>query len=120
MEYVNIRGQLEYKNVHGFNIKLTKHFFEFSLLIGWNSVDELLQSRLRNDLSRFAKRFGKAIYLPSICEVDVLLLMDKGGTWENLLTVLNEELGVPKTSLNEMLESMERRDKFPGYYIEYF
>lgn len=121
-ERINIHGQLEFQTVHGFNIELGKHFFEFDILIGWYTLleDEQLQNRLRQDLRRFAKSFGPAIYLPADCKVDVLYYLKEELSWEDVVGALNQELGKPKKSLKELLECIEGEEERCGYYIELF
>lgn len=121
-ERINIHGQLEFQSIHGFNIKLGRHFLEFDILIGWYTFleDERLQSRLRKDLSRFTKRFGPAIYLPDDCKVDVLYFLKKELSWEDVVKALNQELGKPKKSLKELLECIEGNGDRCGYYVELF
>ncbi|MGG4143822.1 hypothetical protein ABEW34_11860 [Paenibacillus algorifonticola] len=121
-ECMSISGQLEFLNVHGFDIQLGAHFFIFDIIIGWYTLleDERLQNRLRRDLSRFGKRFGPAIYLPSDCKVDPLYNMRMERSWEETVNELNQQLGSPKKTLKELLACIEGRRERCGYYVELF
>ncbi|MFC4305962.1 hypothetical protein [Cohnella boryungensis] len=121
-ECIQIHGQLEFQNARGFHIELGKHFFMLNLLIGWYTLleDERLQNRLRQDLSRFSKRFGPAIYLPSSCEVDAIVFLQRERTWEDLRFTLSENCGNQKKSLKELLACINRGEKQCGYYVELF
>lgn len=94
----------------------------FDLLIGWNSIleDEILQDRLRQDLCRFSKRFGPAIYLPSDCNVDIFSCLQEEKSWEDVVYELNQELGNPKKTLKDLLECIDGKGALCGYYVELF
>lgn len=121
-EQIRIHGQLEFRNIKGFNLTLGRHFLEFSILIGWNTFleDERLQQRLRQDLIRFSKKFGPAIYLPDICEIDTTYYLAEERTWEEVVSALDQHLGRPQKSLKALIECNEGKGECCGYYVEYF